>query len=311
LWNIHTGDCEKVLAGHNGWVVAVCLLGDGRIASGSWNGTVRIWNIHTEIDENPSNGHTATVTTICRFPHDHIMATGSEDGTVGVWDALTGECMRILRGHTSEVVSVIPLPDGRLASGSKDTTARVWKASTGSCIGVLEGHTDTVRTICPLSASRLVTGSDDGTVRIWTTEDHDTTCRCERVLTGHVSPVAALALFPENRLASISFDRKTLRMWASISGDCLEVVEGEGAVSRLVSSIPTQNHFLSWNRVPPSHWKKKTRTRVNKNMFYHEDSIDAVYPDPVDANRHVVFLRNSPATVLFAVRKAPSPNLSN
>jgi FOG: WD40 repeat len=73
-------------------VTSVTELTDGRIASGSYDGTIRIWDLKKE-------------------PTD------------------TGYCT-ILTGHTSFVMSVTELTDRRIASGSYDNTIRIWGTKT-------------------------------------------------------------------------------------------------------------------------------------------------------------------------------------
>ena len=40
-----TGDCERTLEGHSYVVSSLCVLSDGRLASGSEDKTIRIWNV--------------------------------------------------------------------------------------------------------------------------------------------------------------------------------------------------------------------------------------------------------------------------
>jgi ankyrin repeat protein len=43
---VASGVCLRVLEGHTAEVVSVCVLGDGRLASASWDKTIRIWPKH-------------------------------------------------------------------------------------------------------------------------------------------------------------------------------------------------------------------------------------------------------------------------
>ena len=69
------------------------MLRDGRLASCSWDNTVKVW------DER---------------------ALGVRDG------AAVNVCAATLVGHTGGVLALAVLPDGGLASGSRDGTVRVW-----------------------------------------------------------------------------------------------------------------------------------------------------------------------------------------
>ncbi len=66
-----------------------------------------------------------------------------------------------------------------------------------------------------LPDGRLASASypDDKAVRVW----RPSTGMCEAVLEGHRSGVWALAVLPDGRLASASYD-KTVRVWRPSTG---------------------------------------------------------------------------------------------
>ncbi|KAG2118692.1 WD40-repeat-containing domain protein [Suillus discolor] len=73
---------------HTGYVCSVSFSPDGtRIASGSWDNTVRVWDAATgqPLGE-PLEGHTALVYSISFSPDGTRIASGSDDNTVRVWD---------------------------------------------------------------------------------------------------------------------------------------------------------------------------------------------------------------------------------
>ena len=73
------------LEGHTGPVRSVCSLGDGRLASGSGDKTVRVWAATGECVAT-LEGHTDRVLSVCSLG-DGRLASGSWDGTVRVWAA--------------------------------------------------------------------------------------------------------------------------------------------------------------------------------------------------------------------------------
>ncbi|NJR40749.1 MAG: hypothetical protein HC781_20330 [Leptolyngbyaceae cyanobacterium CSU_1_4] len=102
LWEIGTGECLRVLSGHDRFVLAVAYL------TGKTSGK----------ELSPD-----------------LIASGSDDQTIRLWNAFTGECLQVLTGHTGWVQTLAFSPDGNwLASGSTDTTLKLWDLATGTCV---------------------------------------------------------------------------------------------------------------------------------------------------------------------------------
>jgi len=111
-----TGTTSSTLQGHMDEVFALAVLPDGRLASGSYDGTVRVWRLSTGACEAVLKGHTSYVVALVVLP-DGRLASGSGDKTVRVWRPSTGVCEAVLKGHTGVLMALAVLPDGRLASG--------------------------------------------------------------------------------------------------------------------------------------------------------------------------------------------------
>ena len=87
IYDAHTGEELALLAGHAGWVLSVCFSPDGAtLASGSWDGTVRLWDVTAGEHLRTLTRHTGWVSTVCFSPDGATLASGSRDGTVLLWE---------------------------------------------------------------------------------------------------------------------------------------------------------------------------------------------------------------------------------
>jgi WD40 repeat protein/serine/threonine protein kinase len=201
---------QVILRGHTREVVALAYSPDGKqLASGSWDGTVRLWNMEKGREAFVLKAHTKEVSAVAFSPDGKRLASGSQDSTVRLWDIEKAGQPLVLE-HARPVTVVGFSPDGeRLASASLDGTVRLWD-KTGQAVLVLEGHTREVEAmVFSPDGKRLASGSLDGTVHLWRTDRKQKPL----VFKGHTREVGAVAFSPDGkRLASASGDR-TVRLW--------------------------------------------------------------------------------------------------
>ena len=254
------------LEGHTNSVPALCLLPDGRLASGSYDYTIRLWDLATGAETARLDGHTSLITTLCLLA-DGRLASGSYDKTIRLWDVATGAQTDRLEEPLS-VHALCLLPDGRLASGSFDDTIGLWDVATCAETARLEGRRNpfpvvalcllpdgrlascsrdnTIRlwdvatgaqtdrleglALCLLPDGRLASGSRDNTIRLWNVATGAETARLE----GHTKGVSALCGLPDGRLASGSYDN-TIRLWDVATG--AETARLEGHASGVMALV--------------------------------------------------------------------------
>src|SRR5271169_3086414 len=90
---LRTGKVLQTLEGHTNWVYALAALGDGMLASGSWDKTIRLWDLRTGKVLQTLKAHTTSVSALGALG-DGTLASGSWDKTIRLWDLRTGKVLR-------------------------------------------------------------------------------------------------------------------------------------------------------------------------------------------------------------------------
>src|SRR5262249_12118488 len=109
-----------------------------RVASASYDQTVRVWDVETGREVCRLLGHGNGVRGVAFSPDGQRLATASEDQTVRLWDADKGKGLHRYTGHQQMVAGVGFCPDNaHLISGgggnrynapSGDFSLRLWAA---------------------------------------------------------------------------------------------------------------------------------------------------------------------------------------
>jgi WD40 repeat protein/tRNA A-37 threonylcarbamoyl transferase component Bud32 len=212
----------RTLKGHYLPVTSVVFSPDGqRLASASFDHTVKVWDVRTGQPTLSLTGHTSPVLSVVFSPNGQRLASASHDKTVKLWEAHSGQQTLTLQGHDGFVYSVVFSPDGhRLASASDDGMVKLWDARTGQPTRTLKGHTGPVTSVTfSPDGQRLASAAGDwlggpGEVKVWDA----TTGQQTLSLKGHAKVVNSVAFSPDgHRLATASGDR-TVKLWDARTG---------------------------------------------------------------------------------------------
>lgn len=175
VFDAASGKALKTLSGHRDPVQCVAFAKDGKtLASGSYDGTVRLWNpangrMIREIKV-PGDGITdSSVAAVCFSPDGKSLAAGSLEA-IFLFRVESGQSLAKLEGHAQQVTSLSFSNNGKLlASGSADGTAQIWVVERGwSQLTFKPDRTWSV-SFSPDGES-LLTGSEAGAV-IWSVAD--------------------------------------------------------------------------------------------------------------------------------------------
>ncbi|MCT7950105.1 serine/threonine protein kinase [Ancylothrix sp. C2] len=227
----------RTLAGDTGPFWSVAVSPDGQtVATGSFDGSIKLWNLHSGGMESLLAGHFGAVWAVAISPDGQTLASASSDKTIKLWNVRTGELLETLNGHTGSVFSVAFSPNGKiLASVSEDKTIKLWDTRTGIEERTLKGHNDEVQTVAFSPDNKtLVSGSSDGTVKLWNAKNG----KLQRTLKGHNDAIWSVGISPDGEyIASGSWDN-TIKMWSLETGDLLNTFIGHSAQVQSVAFSP-------------------------------------------------------------------------
>jgi serine/threonine protein kinase len=216
-------------AKHSSRVTAVAWSSRGaRIASASYDKTVRVWDA---LDGNillAYQGHWDRVLALAWSPDGNLLASAGNDGTIQIWDPVSGKLLLTYRDHVYPVLSLTWSSDGkRIVSSSEDKKILIWNTVSGQTLYSHQAHDTRVLALGYSPDDKYIASAgEDKLIHVWSTQNEKINfftswfihSRSQFTYRGHFGRVNALAWSPSGqRIASVGSD-KTLQIWDVVTG---------------------------------------------------------------------------------------------
>ena len=172
VFDVETGDEDRVMESHADWVMGVAWSPDGKqLATASRDKTAKLFDAETGALLATYSGHAKPVFGVVFHEDGKQVYSSGADNKIHLWKSEDGKKVAVIEGIEGEVYKLIRAGE-HLFSTSADKKARQHKASDRAQVRSFDGHSDWVFSLAVHPDShRLATGSFDGQVRLWSVED--------------------------------------------------------------------------------------------------------------------------------------------
>ncbi len=284
-----------------GGIQAVAFSPDGcYLASGDFNGDIRLWDARTHQLRSILRGHTNWVRAVTFSPDSRTLASGGFDCTIRLWDVNTGECLRTFADRTQAIRSLAFSPDGNilvsssddiLVSGSDNGTVRLWAVNTGECLQKFAESTEAVYSVAfSPDGQTIASGDANSSIRLWNIHKG----QCVGTWETHQGKVFSVAFSPDGRTIASGGNDATVKLYDASTGECLRTCLGHSDELKSVIFSQDGRTLISGGKDRNIKlWDVRTG-RCLKTLVGHEDWIWSI---ACDATHQIVASGSEDRTV--------------
>jgi WD40 repeat protein len=225
--------------GHTGEVWDAAISPDGhRLASASFDHTIKLWDVATGQIERTLRGHGARAYSVAFDKEGTRVVSASADKTAIIWDVTSGEPLQVLRGHSDNVRCAVFSPDGAtVVTGSWDGTIRAWNALNGRSLGHCRtGAGWITRVAFSPDGQWIAVGGSSGRTEVY----QFFSSHMVQAFVGKTGPVLGVAFSPDAGRVATSSNANgvgVVKVWDVLSGrETLSFKVGSGLIERVTFS---------------------------------------------------------------------------
>ncbi|CAM0879938.1 unnamed protein product [Alopecurus aequalis] len=204
-----------------------------RLATSSFDKTVRVWDVDNNDTVCTFTGHTSSVMSLDFHPNkDDLICSCDENGEIRFWNSNNRRAVRIFKGGSSQL-RFQPRRGAYLAAASENVVS-ILDVETQACVRRFEGHTAHVDSLCWSPSGEYLVSTSEDAVKVWSL--NSTSENCVQELNSSGSKFHACTFHPSYPSLLIVGGYQSLELWDMLENRSMTVAAHDGLVSGLASS---------------------------------------------------------------------------
>jgi eukaryotic-like serine/threonine-protein kinase len=236
LWNLNTGQFERIFAQQATRIRALALSRDGRrLVSAGDKGMFHVWEVATgqSIMQN-SQASAVKIYSAALTQDGAQLLTGGNDGLVNLWDVASRRLQYTLRYSDGWVHGVEFSPDGRwlAAAGTESSELKLWERQTGAALPSLVISSKSFFDLEFSSDGQWLAAAtrSSGEVLIWNARSRQL---LKTLMVAPPESIWSIAFSADGNQIATAGSGRVIRLWDWVTGSELSQVIAEFEVSTL------------------------------------------------------------------------------